>query len=60
MQEWSKLPLESKPATKYAYANMNYIIAGAMIERTAGKTWEELITERIFTPLELKTAGAVL
>ena len=57
VQEWSKLPLESKPGTKFAYANMNYIIAAAMMERTAGKTWEQLITERIFTPLELKTAG---
>jgi CubicO group peptidase (beta-lactamase class C family) len=36
---------------------MNYIIAGAMIERVGGKTWEELITERIFTPLGLRTAG---
>ena len=36
---------------------MNYVIAGAMIERTAGKTWEELITELIFEPLGLKSAG---
>jgi CubicO group peptidase (beta-lactamase class C family)/pimeloyl-ACP methyl ester carboxylesterase len=57
VQEWSKLPLESKPGTRFAYANMNYIIAGAMIERAAGRTWEQLIRERIFTPLELKTAG---
>src|SRR5262249_47577844 len=28
-----------------------------MIERVGGKTWDELITERIFTPLGLRTAG---
>jgi CubicO group peptidase (beta-lactamase class C family) len=57
VQQWSLLPLESSPGAKFAYANMNYIIAGAMIERTAGKTWEELITELIFEPLGLKSAG---
>ncbi|MGC9968051.1 MAG: serine hydrolase domain-containing protein [Syntrophobacteraceae bacterium] len=57
VQQWSLLPLESSPGTKFAYANMNYVIAGAMIERTAGKTWEELITELIFEPLGLKSAG---
>jgi CubicO group peptidase (beta-lactamase class C family) len=57
VEEWSKQPLAAKPGTKFAYANMNFIFAGAMIERLAGKTWEELITERIFVPLDLKTAG---
>ncbi|MBL8792894.1 MAG: beta-lactamase family protein [Planctomycetia bacterium] len=57
VEEWSKQPLASKPGAKFAYANMNFIFAGAMIERLAGKTWEELITERVFAPLELKTAG---
>ncbi len=36
---------------------MGYTIAGAMLERVAKKTWEELIVERIFTPLGLQTAG---
>jgi CubicO group peptidase (beta-lactamase class C family) len=57
VEQWSLLPLESSPGKKFAYANMNYVIAGAMIERTAGKTWEELITELIFEPLGLKSAG---
>ncbi len=29
IQEWSKLSLELKPGTKFVYANMNYIAAGA-------------------------------
>src|SRR5207237_9486314 len=36
---------------------MGYILAGAMLERVSGKTWEELIVERVFNPLELKSAG---
>jgi CubicO group peptidase (beta-lactamase class C family) len=57
VQQWSVQPLESQPGTKFAYANMNYVIAGAIIERVAGKTWDELITERIFAPLGLRSAG---
>lgn len=57
VREVSKLPLESEPGTRFSYSNMGYITAGAMVERVAGKTWEELIRERIFVPLNLRTAG---
>lgn len=57
VQQWSKRPLESEPGTKFAYSNMGYTIIGAMIERVVKKTWDEAITERIFIPLELRTAG---
>ncbi|MEB3325373.1 MAG: serine hydrolase domain-containing protein [Cyanobacteriota bacterium] len=52
-----KQPLAIKPGTRFAYANMNYVIVGAMLERVSGKTWEELLTERVFLPLQLGTAG---
>ena len=57
MQQWGPQPLASEPGTTFAYANMNYVIVGAMIERVSGKTWDELITERIFVPLGLRSAG---
>jgi CubicO group peptidase (beta-lactamase class C family) len=57
VKQRSTQPLVSEPGTTFAYANMNYVIVGAMIERVGGKTWDELITERIFTPLGLRTAG---
>jgi len=50
-------PLQSDPSTRFAYANMGYILAGAMLERAAERTWEELITERVFDRMGLKTAG---
>jgi CubicO group peptidase (beta-lactamase class C family) len=55
--ELVKQPLQSKPGTRFAYANMGYVLAGAMLERVSGKTWEELIIERVFEPLGLKSAG---
>jgi CubicO group peptidase (beta-lactamase class C family) len=57
VRHWAPQPLASKPGTTFAYANMNYVIAGSMIERACGKTWEEVITERVFGPLGLRTAG---
>ncbi len=56
-KEWVKRPLAFPSGTVFAYSNLGYIIAGAMIERRTGRTWDELIIERIFVPLKLKTAG---
>jgi CubicO group peptidase (beta-lactamase class C family) len=50
-------PLQTKPGTQFAYANMGYVLAGAMLERVTGRTWEELIVERVFGRLQLTTAG---
>ena len=45
------------PGTKYAYSNLGYIMAGAMIERVAGGPWEELLRKRVFEPLAMDSAG---
>jgi CubicO group peptidase (beta-lactamase class C family) len=50
-------PLQSPPGERFAYANMGYLLAGAMIERVTGSTWEELVATRIFDPLGLASAG---
>jgi len=52
-----KQSLQSKPGEEFAYSNLGYTLAGPIIERVAGKTWEELIATRVFDPLGLKTAG---
>mgnify|MGYP002621726554 CR=1 FL=1 len=57
VRQWSPRPLASPPGTRFAYSNMGYTLAGAMLERAAGKTWEELVAERVFDPLGLRTAG---
>lgn len=49
--------LEFKPGTKYAYSNNGFIVAGAMLEQVGGKSWEDLITERVFKPLRMDSAG---
>jgi CubicO group peptidase (beta-lactamase class C family) len=50
-------PPEAAPGTKYIYSNAGYSIAGHMAEKVAGKSWEDLIREKIFRPLGMTTAG---
>ena len=52
-----KQPLVAEPGKAFAYSNLGYTLTGAIIERIGKKTWEELITERVFVPLKLTTAG---
>lgn len=54
---WAPMPLATKPGTTFAYSNMGYTLAGAMMERAAKSTWEELVVAHIFTPLKLRSAG---
>lgn len=57
LSKWISQPIASAPRRRYAYSNMGYIMAGAIIERVGGKSWEELVAEKIFDPLRLRTAG---
>lgn len=48
---------EKPPGTVWIYSDSGYSIVGAMMERVTGKAWEELMRERLFVPLGLKSAG---
>ena len=45
------------PNPSYPIHHFGFIIAGAIAEAKTGKTWEELIRERIFQPLGITNAG---
>lgn len=40
-----------KPGAKYSYSDTGYILLGLLLEKVSGKTFHELLHERIFTPL---------
>ncbi|MGA3181067.1 MAG: serine hydrolase domain-containing protein [Verrucomicrobiota bacterium] len=48
---------QSAPGSKYEYSNLGYIIAAAVVEKITGKSWERAMTEEIFDPLQMKSAG---
>lgn len=39
--------------TQFHYANQQYGLAGLIIEKVTGKTWDDFITERIFNVLKM-------
>lgn len=45
------------PGTAMKYSNLGYGIAAAMAEHVAGQTWETLMRERLFEPLDMASAG---
>ncbi|WP_137180263.1 serine hydrolase [Roseomonas sp. AR75] len=57
LRRYAPRPLAAAPGSRWAYANMNYVIAGSMMEHRARSTWEEMMVQRIFAPLGLTTAG---
>lgn len=45
--------------TKYDYDNLLYIVAGEVVTRVSGKSWDDFVEERIMKPLGMnKTAGS--
>lgn len=48
------LPIGGQFRGGYAYDNVLYVAAGALIETVTGQKWEEVIKTRIFQPLGMK------
>ena len=48
---------ESPCGERFAYSNVGYTIGGHVAETVAGKPYETLLQERVFTPLMLTSAG---
>jgi CubicO group peptidase (beta-lactamase class C family) len=44
--------------TKYDYDNLLYIVAGEIIARVSGMSWEEFIESRIMKPLQITKSAA--
>ena len=52
------LPEVSSFRSEYAYDNLMYILAGEVIARITGKSWEENIRDNIFKPLGMNGTKA--
>ncbi|MEU9186492.1 serine hydrolase domain-containing protein [Streptomyces sp. NPDC048484] len=42
-----------EPGTKWSYSNTNYILAGMIIQKATGHSWDKEVTKRIIRPLDL-------
>ena len=52
-----KEPPAAAPGEKEIYSNQGYAIVGAMLEKISGRDFESLMTEKLFKPLHMDTAG---
>lgn len=43
--------------TKYDYDNLLYMVAGVVVERVSGKSWEAFVEERIMKPLGMNQSA---
>lgn len=46
-----------RPGTRMAYSNPGYAVAARVVEVVSGKPYDQFISERILTPLEMTTSG---
>lgn len=48
---------EAAPGSAKIYSNQGFALAGAMLERVGGKPYEDLLQEKVFKPLGMKSCG---
>ncbi len=47
-------PLEVQPGAKWIYSNTGIAVAGRIVEVVTGKSFDQFLAERLFTPLDMK------
>ena len=50
-------PLDFVPGKEFRYSNSGYLMLGLVIERVSGRTYAELLQDRIFTPHSMASSG---
>ena len=55
----SEYDLLFEPGTKFNYSNDGYRVLGAIIERVAGKSYEQVLRENILSPLNMRNSGYI-
>jgi CubicO group peptidase (beta-lactamase class C family) len=51
------VPAVAAPRERWHYANANYVLAGAWIERATGHDWRALLRHHLLRPLRMRDAG---
>jgi CubicO group peptidase (beta-lactamase class C family) len=57
VNQFASEPLQFTPGERFQYSNSGYTLLGYIIETITEKTYEDVLQERIFNPLEMKNSG---
>jgi CubicO group peptidase (beta-lactamase class C family) len=49
--------MEFTPGSQYRYSNSGYFLLGAVIEKITGQSYEKVLMEKIWDPLNMKNTG---
>ena len=56
IEEWGHHPLLFPPGTQFRYSNLDYIIAGRIVEKVSGEPLFQFFSEHIFQPVGMTAA----
>ena len=59
IEKFGKLTPKYGFRTRYGYTNAGYAIAGKVIQKISGLTWDEYLKEKIFLPLKMNNTFAL-
>jgi len=57
IKEFQDIDLEFTPGKKFNYSNSGYFLLGVIVEKLSGKTYEQMLQEKICTPLGMHNTG---
>src|SRR5690606_9657699 len=57
LERLKEVDLTADPGELYSYQNVAYSLIGEAIRRTTGKSYQQLMTERVFRPLNMRNAS---
>jgi CubicO group peptidase (beta-lactamase class C family) len=54
---FADMELDFIPGEKFSYSNSGYFLLGVLIEKISGKSYEQMLQDKIFIPLNMKDSG---
>ena len=58
MRGLDNIQLTQPVGTTYQYSNLNYSIAGLIVEKVSGQSYADYVTQHIFEPLDMRHSYA--
>jgi CubicO group peptidase (beta-lactamase class C family) len=62
-EEWTRIayrmPLDFAPGSRWSYSNTGYLLLGILIHKVSGQFYGDVLKDRVFTPLGMKTARII-
>ncbi len=57
VRQFAEIPLKFPPGERFEYSNSGYTLLGYIIETITKKSYEDVLKDKIFKPLNMKSSG---